>query len=263
MIVAALLAPVPARAYHEGDERIIDETAYLLRDGEWAVGMWDVSWAPWDWVTLATYTWPWFGRIGNLSAKFNLWTSGPWAVSGKIGLLTLDLQKLVPDSEPVRFNIVPIEATVSRRLNDTYTVSAGIVTSPMVVKGAYDEENLEGAVGASNVQAHINLEMRLSRGWAFLVRTRHLLFMDVSAKATTTYEPDEYTTVEVVGAAQSEGVAGLEFPVAFSVVPAIFYSGNSFNFMFGLGYGNFNVPGINFVIPTKSVVPELDMFWRW
>ena len=267
-LVVALLVPGRADAFHEGDERIIDRTAYLLRDGEWVFGMWDVGWGAWSWLTLDSYTLPWLVGAANFSAKFRLWTSGPWAFSGKIGLVALDIQKfkkrfLGDDIPPSSVVIVPIELMASWRLSGMFTASAGILSSPIVAKGESEEDDVQGAAGSSNVQALLSLEMRLGRKWAFLLCSRHLLYMDVTAKAKSERTIDEYTTLEIVGSAGSEGVAGLEFPSVFSVVPAVAYSRESFNMFFGLGYGNWSLPVINFVRPTKSPVVEFDMFWRW
>ena len=267
-LVVALLVPARADAFHEGDERLIDRTAYLLRDGEWVVGLFNAGWGAWDWLTLETYTVPWLLGAANLSAKFNLWTTRTWAFSGKIGLVGLDIQKFKKrfsgeDIPPSKVSIVPIELMASRRLSGMFTASGGIVSSPIVVEAESEEDEVQGAVGSSNVQATLSLEMRLNRKWAFLLRSRHLLYMDVTGKAKSEKTIDDYTTLEIVGGAGSEGVVGLEFPYVFSVVPAVAYSRETFNVFFGLGYGNWSLPMINFVAPDKTPIVELDMFWRW
>ena len=55
----------------------------------------------------------------------------------------------------------------------------------------------------------------------------------------------------------------LDVKNAYSIVPGMAFSWKTFNLRAGLGYGNFNVGGVNFVFPRKTLVPELDLYWRW
>ena len=65
------------------------------------------------------------------------------------------------------------------------------------------------------------------------------------------------------GGGSVKELADMGFPQTFNLVPGVAYSGNTFNIEAGLGYGSFNLPGVNFMIPTRSVVPYFDMYWRF
>jgi len=47
------------------------------------------------------------------------------------------------------------------------------------------------------------------------------------------------------------------------IVPSFAFSWQTFNLELGLGYGNFNVPGVNFMINRRTLIPTLDMYWTF
>jgi hypothetical protein len=80
----------------------------------------------------------------------------------------------------------------------------------------------------------------------------------VLGRTDATLRPDAFTRVEVHG-----DVAASEFHVgdAFSIVPSLHISWGVFNLRLGLGYGNYNVPLVNFVLPTRTPIPDFDLFF--
>jgi hypothetical protein len=260
-----LLHASSALALHDADTHPLDSTAYTLRDGEFKLGVLDFGYGLFDWCTLDTYYMAWLLKVSNLSARFRIWGDRDWTVSAKTGFFYLDLQKLNKDASPVTFKIVPTELMASWRFASSLELSFGGVYTPIIVSGEGEEQDIQGAAGYSNVQALLALQWSLSQRWALVVRSRHLLQMqmDASAKAAYTVQVDDHTTVDVHGAAAAGDVLDMGFPSTFSVVPGVLYSSDVFNIEAGLGYGNMNVLGINFVSPTKSVVPLFDMYWRW
>jgi hypothetical protein len=210
-----------------------------------------------------TYTWPWLLQVANLSLKARLWADEDWAVAVKVGAQRIDLQKIDEEASPVKFNVLPLEAAVSYRLAPEWEMSAAFVYTPIIQKGSYDAGQFHGAGGYTNSQLTLALEMRLNERWALFVRSRHLLGMQISAKAETTQQVDDYTTVETHASMVTKDLLAMGFPQTLQVVPGIAYSGTSFNFLVGLGYGNLMVPGANIFVPIRWLVPQLDLSWRF
>lgn len=263
VVLVALLPAGPARAFHDEREHLTDYTAHTMAAGDVRVGLWDVAWAPWGWLTFDTYTWPWLKKVANLSAKFRLWGDADWTVGAKLGYVTLDVHDLVKKADPVRFHVIPVELAVSRRLGPAWEVSATAVYTPIVQKGSYDAGDVEGAAGYTNTQLTLALSFRLNERWALFVRSRHLVKLQLSGKVTNTVQVDPYTTVETQADAASDDLAGLGFPQTFQVVPGFAYSREVFNLELGLGYGHWHLPGANVFLAVRSVVPQVDLYWRW
>lgn len=88
-----------------------------------------------------------------------------------------------------------------------------------------------------------------------------VVILQLDASTHFTAHPDAYTTVEVVADAQDDSV--VNFRGAFSIVPSFAWSWQTFNLELGLGYGNFNVPGVNFMINRRTLIPTFDMYWTF
>ena len=50
---------------------------------------------------------------------------------------------------------------------------------------------------------------------------------------------------------------------AYSIVPALHFGWETLNLRLGLGYGNWSIPGLNFVVPARTVIPEFDFYALW
>ncbi len=267
VVGAALVTPAPAAAYHTPTERVTDESAYTLNRRELRIGLWKIEYGLLDSLTVGTYPLIWLFKVANLSAKYEYAFSPRWSVAARLSLARLDLQRLNEESPPAALYTIPFELWGSHRLGDSVSLSAGAIFSKVGVSGATEGEaqdgvdnSLEGAAAVTNLQLAGTLEWRLTRVTALQLHGRWLAYQDTTASSTITLHPDEYTTVEVVAAAESDAV---DVANAFSVVPSFVFSWQTFRLRLGLGYGNFNVPVINFVVPVRSVIPELDLYWRW
>jgi len=263
--LAAFLAlrPAPARAFHDEREHVVDYTAHTMAAGDLRVGVWDVGWAPWGWLTLDTYTWPWLKKIANASAKFRIWGDDAWTLGAKLGFLTVNLHDLSSEADPVRFHVIPVEVAVSRRFGPEWELSVAGVYTPIVQKGTYDASAFHGAAGYTNTQLTLALEWRLNERWALFVRSRHLVKLQVSGKVVTTVTVDPYTSIETQASGASGDLAGMGFPQTFQVVPGFAWSRAVFNLEVGLGYGHVHVPGVNVFVPVRWLAPQLDVYWRW
>jgi hypothetical protein len=257
------LAARRASAWHTTEQRITDATAYTLRARSTRVGIWKAQYSVWDPFTVGTYIWPWLFRVANLHLKWRFYQGDPWAFAVGLGVFRLDTARLKRIDEEAGHAVIvaaPAELLGSYRLNETYTLSSSLVHTTTALRGELNRDDFAGAAegAVDNLQFTATFEWRFSRVLALTVHGRYLVFQRGRASANAVLYPDEFTTVEVEGSATTDE---LSYPQAFSVVPALVWSWQTFNLRAGLGYGNYNISGINFVLPNKTLIPELDLYW--
>jgi len=258
-----VLASGPAAAFFDDDEHLLEYTAHTLDGGEWRLGVWDVGFGVTRFITVDTYMWPWLLKMANASAKLRFWSDSKWTVAGKLGFFRFDSKSWAESETSGVLKIVPMEGVVTHRLDKNMYLSVGMVYTHIGIEGSSDEQKVEGAAAYSNLQATAALEYRFSRRWAAILRTRHLLHMEISGQASTPMEIDEYTTMVVHASGGSDDFMSLGFPQTFQVMPVLAFSDRSINIEAGLALGNWNVPGVNFVFPTKIFFPQGDLYFRF
>jgi len=238
-----------AAAYHDDDDHITDDTAWTLKgDKDFRVGLFKASATIADRIEIGTYVWPWVLRAPNAFIKLRFLSLGPWQWAVEAGFFRLDT------------------ATIDRSVSDppVFTVgSLGLVTSIEIASRAVDDDTLAGTgqAGLTNLQYVFAYEYRISRSLAFVLTGRYQFFQVIDGTTTFTTRPDDYTSVEVVAAARDDST--LNFRNAFSIVPGLAWSWSSFNLRIGVGYGNYNVPGVNFMIEQRTPIPQFDLFWTF
>jgi hypothetical protein len=264
LAVSALgLRPRTAAAHHTSEQRLTDGTAYTLPKKSFRAGLLMLEYSVIDPVTLGTY-WPvWLFRTGNLHAKWRFYQQDPWAFSVRAAAFWLDtrrFEELDDDAGDARISVGTLEPAASYRFDERYTLSSSIVYSEVRVDGELERDAFRGAAAGAvdNLQLTLNLERRVSRVTAFVLQARYLVFQRAWVNGDATLRPDDYTTVEVHAAATSDA---LDYPHAFSLVLSSVFSWRTFNLRFGLGYGNYNVPGVNFVLEKKTLIPDLDLYF--
>jgi hypothetical protein len=252
---------VSSDAYHTDKQRLGYGTAYTLGKRTIALGPFTAQYGLFDHFDVGTYVLPWFVRVGNLGVKWQLPVTDTVDVAPQLYSFRLDVQKLNADSPPLVIGAVPFDVTASWRASKDHTLSLSAVYTWIHLQGTFDQEALEGAAAVSNFQIVSTWEYRWTRVTALLLRLRYLAHQwQPTASASYVLHPDEYTTVEVYGDARLDA---LDVRHAWSLIPGAAWSWETFNLRVGLGYGNYNVPGVNFVLPRKTLCPELDVFWRW
>jgi hypothetical protein len=262
VIVAALLAC--ATAAH-ADERITDDTAYTTPEGKMRIGLWKLQYgipkAPG--LEVGTYTLPyltWMADVRSVNGhtKYRFLDRGRWTLSGGLGIIYVDFANV---DVPVDLWIVPVQLLGAvRLLGDRFTIGAGLMYTEMFGEGEYNEDQqgrLQGAVAVSNVQAWLSLTTRISRGWSFYLESRTVASTQANAAGDATFMATDRTRVDVA----VTGSASVDELRGGSVLAAFQYSGDSFRIRFGGGYGNFNIPMLNFVTPVAIPFPELDLYW--
>jgi hypothetical protein len=253
-----------AGAYHSDDDHITDDTAWTVKGPKnFRLGLYKASATIADRVVLGTYLWPWLARTASAFAKWRFLTLGPseWAVEG--GLFRLDTAAFdgTGPNAPV-FTIGTATFINSVQLGD-HQISNNLIGTVVHLKGEIDADTLGGTGegGLSNLQYVLAYQYRLSRTLALVVTGRYQIFQVLGAQTRFTSRPDDYTSIEVVAAASDDHI--VNFRYALSVIPALAWSWENFNLRVGLGYGNFNVPGINFMIERRTLIPELDLYWTF
>jgi hypothetical protein len=111
-----------------------------------------------------------------------------------------------------------------------------------------------------NLQTILGLHWMLSRSWALYAQSQHLVVQTAGARIDVTLTIDEKTTAHLVAEGESDAV---DFGGANSLLVGGIYSGESFNMRAGIGGGNWSLPVINFVVPNKGLILDLDIYWRF
>jgi hypothetical protein len=253
----------PANAWHTDEQRITDETAYTLRKHDVRLGIWKAQYGLFDSFHFGTYLWPWVFRVANLHAKWRYYCDDPLALSVQLGIFRLDTEQLRDvdeDAGSAVLTAVPLELGGSYRFDDRWTLGAAFSYTEFKLEGELKNEDFEGAAegAVDNFQLTTTLEWRYTRVTAFTLHYRYLLLQRLAGGGDVVFYPDEFTTVEVHGAATTDA---LDFKAAFSITASAVFSWETFNLRAGLGYGNYNVPGINVVLPVKILYPSLDLYW--
>jgi hypothetical protein len=121
--------------------------------------------------------------------------------------------------------------------------------------GTTDE--LEGAATISTLTFGTNLTFPLTRVFAVYVGGRVLAYQGPATLVSNT-RVDSHTTVELDGNVTIENAN-----LAWQLVPGVFFSWGTFNLRAGVGYGSFFLPQLGMFVPTKMVVPELELAFRF
>ena len=68
---------------------------------------------------------------------------------------------------------------------------------------------------------------------------------------------DDRTHIDIA----ATGRASVEELRGASSLAAFQYSGRRVRARLGLGYGNFNIPMLNFIVPAATPFPDFDLYW--
>ena len=263
LALVLLLVPRAARAYHTQEQRVTDDTADTLERNKWRAGLFRLEYTPLKSSTVGTYWLPWFFRVPNLHLKWRYYQNTKLSLSARLGYFGFDtksLEKLDEQKTHAVISVVPFDVAGTWRIDKRASVSLDFIWTGVFIKGEADQEALNGTFqgGATNLQTLSTLELRVSRVTALLFQARLLSFQLVSYRGDVELHPDEFTTIEIHGAQKSDA---LDFRGASSLTLSALFSWQAFNLRLGLGYGNYNVPGINFMLPKKSLFPDFDAYF--
>jgi len=258
--LSALVAPGPAAAWHEEGTEITVDTAYTLPQGKVRLGIWRFDWGIVDEADVGTFIWPWIVPVPNLHTKLRVWSDERWALSIRTGLYYFDLDWvwLADTDSDATAIIFPLELWFSMPLAENWGLTVGAAWTTVGLSGTYDPDEFEGAAAVDNLQLALTGYWRLGRVVALLLTLRWLAYERARGDARINVRLDDFTTAEIVGAgaAQQESVRN----AGYAMLSAVF-SGETVNVRVGVGAGNYNIPSINLMIPRKTLVAELDLYF--
>ncbi len=269
LLVGALVfltAVSAARADHTEDERLTDQSPYTLRPGETSVSLWavdvglgghpllrsvEVGTSPWLWALNAMDV-----RSYNARGKYEFYADKQLSLAIRSAIYHFGVDE-------ARLRMVPVELYGAFRFNEHWTTGLGMKFNNVSVRGAAeltDQLDAAGEVALSTRELRASAEYRLSRRTAFVLRTALHQHQGLRAEAGVSGD---------VGPADAAGGVFAETELlpeelSYNISLSTAWSWRRLNLVLGLQYGNPTVPGINaFVVPTKTIMPTGDLFWRF
>lgn len=265
IILLSGLAFAPRQAFADHDEKgfaMVGDVAHTLRKNEWRLGLIQLEYGILDSLDIGTYHLVWLLRVANLRTKFQPYVDEHWQTALGLGVFYLDLGSFpdVDENTTATFVGIPIEAMVTYRFNDAYSLSTSIQYTALSVEGQYNEDDFQGLVGVANLQFSLTFIARLTRVTAIYVHGRVLAFQNTDGAATSTVDVDPFTQIETTATGSTDA---LNVEGANALSAGLLLSWKYTNIKLGLGYGEYFIPGANFVIPSRIIFPEFDLFWRF
>ncbi len=264
-LVACLLTS-PAQAFHTDRVRTIFGNAFVLDKGEWEIGPFRANVGALEQLQFGTYFLPLLILAPSLEAKLLLFQNERFAVSVRPSVFYADLSFLhrfygIGSSDTnIKMWVVPVEGYVSAIIRSRFTLTASLVFTGVRGSGRYDPEDFKGTAAASNLQAGLGFEWRINRVTALLFQSRFFALQQVGGAGTVTVDVDDATDAYIT-ASGAPVFADVDQGYSFSASALLSFA--HFNLRAGMGYGNYNLPGINLVVPERIFFPEFDLFWRF
>ncbi len=269
LIALGLCLPATAFGDHSSTERITDQSAEILRPGEWRAGLFRLEYGvpgeTLNGLELGTFTFPWAvwalgAQTVNVHAKYRFVDYGKLRMAASAGLFYIDAGDAL-DAESTLY-VFPVDIRASYRQSDRWTFGAGIEGVYGFEGGAYDEEEvseLQGAASAQQVHGVANVEWRLSRRIAIGAHARVSGVLKVTASGEGQVAIDEFTTIEGF----AEGEEDISEGLGSSAGVKVHFSWKRFNLVVGASYGNVIIPVVNLVTPKPAFLPNLDLYFRF
>jgi hypothetical protein len=262
LMLALLFWQSSALGYHTKEQRLTDDTADTLEGRMWRVGLSKLEYTPVTSFMAGTYPLPWLLRVPNLHLKWRYYKGTKLSLSARLGYFGFDTKNLdTLDEQKTHavLSVIPFDVAGTWRIDKRASLSLDVIWTGVFIKGEADQEALNGTFqgGATNLQTLGTFELRLSRVTALLLQPRLLSYQLLNLQGDVVLHPDEFTTIEIHGAQQSDAV---NFRGAYSLTLSALFSWKLVNLRLGIGYGNYNIPGINFMLPQKSLFPDFDFY---
>lgn len=262
-LFAAASSANVAGAYHDEEERATYATAYTLSQGEVQVGLLSTDVGAFDQLMVGVDHLYYALPVFNAHAKVRILEDGDWALSASAAIYYFNVDLFWWASpEAARGWLVswPIEVTGSMPLGEHFRLHLQAALAMSSGKVENTDDAYGGAAAANNFQIAATTEWRINRVVSLNLRLRFAPWVDVAGSGQANIQLGPATTVEV-GAAGDLDTSNAEF--AFSTLLAAHFSWSWFNLRIGAGWGNFNIPGMNFLFVQRSPIVELGVFARF
>jgi len=249
-------------------ERITEDTAYLLPQGEFSIGILRAEFGIFDQLMVGTYTSPWLVSlaiqqwIANVYAKAGF-RVGEFAVSGEVTFFLMRIKDLtipgIVDHGNMNADTLPLSLAGSYAPLDWFTASlTGTYVQVFAGSNTTVRSTQFGTVGANNnLTLTGRFEFRLTRVTQLMLTAQYLPWSSpavVESKAS----PTPTSTLNINATVDTSALQN-----AWAIVPGIAFSWSAINFRVGAGYGNFFIPGVGLVTTDQGFVPELDFYVRF
>ncbi len=268
--IAALLAgffliwAAPAAAYNDDAGEYLEGNAYTLHGQQLQMGIWSAGYGIVDGLQVSTYVLAWALPLLNAEVKWRFCCGENWGLAVSSGVVYTDTALLwalsLEEGDDASVVVVPFELFVTWQFTPKWNVSLSPIYTQVFVDGQIDSASFNGASAVSNLQFLLQLEWRYNRVMSFLLSFRSLAAQTTDASAQTSIKADDYTTVNVLGTGSTGKV---EVDDRGSLMARMAFSWETFNLVVGAGYGNLNLPVVNFMAENKSPLIDLDFYWRW
>jgi hypothetical protein len=260
--LGCVLFPRRAAAYFEGDEYLIDYTAYTLRRNEFRLGLQELEFGPLGWMTIGTDMLPYVAQLylpaaaPNAHIKLSLETPR-FAVAVRGALYYAFLSQSVGGADGANAFIAPVSVLGSVPLNDRWSLHGE--ASYIFVNAASDVNvsslEMQGTAVVRAVQLGAMVELRTTRWLALTLRGRWQPWVSPLQVNASTH-PDAETTATV----QGEVVPTRD---AWMAIFSTEFSWKNFNMRLGAGYGFWFVPSLNLALAYEGVVADADLAFRF
>jgi hypothetical protein len=260
--LGCVCVPGSASAYFEGDEHLIDYTAYTLRQNEFRLGLQELEFGPAAWMTVGTDMLPYVAQlylpaaVPNAHVKLSLETPH-FAVAVRSAFYYAILSQSIGGADGASAFIVPVSVLGSVPLDDRWSLHGE--ASYVFLNAASDANvqslEMQGTAVVSSVQLGAMVELRTTRWLALTLRGRWQPWVSpMQINATT--RPDSQTTATVQGEVAPTRDAWMAI---FSTE----FSWKNFNMRLGAGYGFWFVPSLNLALAYEGVVGDADLAFRF
>ncbi len=267
LAAAAMLTTTrAAHAFHEGDERIVDDTAHTLRARETRIGLWEIEFGPLPFVTIGTDTAPWAASflvhsvVYNGHAKVRLLYTKPLTISVTGAAYYSDLHVSGPlATGSGSLWIVPLSLFVSSDVSRRVSLHLGGTYAYADAEGNVDLSSVSsgrGAIAANALQLHAMGEYRVSRIVAVTLQLHAQPYSTPLAVHTS-------TTTSIGDKIDFNGTISPVDHTSVAAVASVALSGPTFNVRFGGGYGAIFVPTMGVMVPMATFLPEVDAYVRF
>jgi hypothetical protein len=264
---AIVTCAVDASAYHEGDDRIVDETAHTLRPRETRIGLWSIDFAPFGWCMIGTDTLPWAASffadslVANGHLKLRVLHTRPLtiALAGAAYHAGIETQD-GGDAGHGSLWVVPLTLLFSSDITHALSVHFGTSFAYADLDGelARTYYRTVARFRATALELHGMVELRLTRVVALTAEAHAQPYTSVVAVDARSASPAlNNTTVDFAGSVSDLGRS------AYLASGAVVLSGKHVNTRLGAGYGAVFLPGVGFALPITTVVPEVDFSVRF
>jgi len=258
-----------AQAYNTEKDRQTDFSAYTLQQNQYRLGLFQLEYGVLDSLMVGTYTLPWLIMPVTQSPSFDLYSKwkfidiDSWAASIKGTVFYFDVNGFSSgtiDDGVFRATIVPLSLMLSHVFNDEWTGSFESAWVQTFISGAVDTSSEASAFGAgaqSNFQVALTGEYRVNHVLALNFLGRWVPYV-TEARVSSNVSVNDATEVQITADLSAEDLIN-----AWQLQTGVTFSWKTFNLQMGVGYGNVFIPGLRIVGPSKFILPDFDLYFRF